>query len=100
MIVGRLAEGVSHKTAEAEIQSIGQQLAVEFPATNDSRAFALLEFRAAAMPGGTRGGVVQLSALLLSIVAALWLVVCLNVANLFLARSMKRRQELAVRRAL
>ena len=41
-----------------------------------------------------------MSVLLLSIVAALWLVVRLNVANLFLARSMNRRQELAVRLAM
>ena len=99
-IVGRLAEGVSHETAGSEIQSIGRQLAIEYPRTNESRAYSVLGFREAALPGGARGGVLQLSGLLLSIVTALWLVVCLNVANLFLARSMKRRQELAVRRAL
>lgn len=99
-IVGRLAEGVSHETAGSEIQAIGRQLALEYPRTNDPRAYSVLGFREAALPGGARGGVLQLSVLLLSVVAALWLVVCLNVANLFLARSMKRRQELAVRRAL
>lgn len=99
-IVGRLAEGVSHADAAGEIESIGQQLATEYPGTNESRAYAAMGFRAAAMPGSARGGIVQMSVLLLSIVAALWLVVCLNVANLFLARSMKRRQELAVRLAM
>ncbi|MFB3111939.1 MAG: FtsX-like permease family protein, partial [Gemmatimonadales bacterium] len=99
-IVGRLADGVSHAAAASEIESIGQQLATEYPRTNESRAYAVTGFREAALPGGARGGVVQMSVLLLSIVAALWLVVCLNVANLFLARSMKRRQELALRLAL
>ena len=99
-IVGRLAEGITHLAAESEIRSIGRQLAVEYPRTNDSRGYSVVAFRDAAIPSGARGGVVQMSALLLSIVGALWLVVCLNVANLFLARSMKRRQEMAVRRAL
>lgn len=99
-IVGRLADGVSHAAAASEIESIGQQLATEYPRTNESRAYAVTGFREAALPGGARGGVVQMSVLLLSIVAALWLVVCLNVANLFLARSMKRRHELAIRLAI
>ena len=99
-IVGRLAEGVTHAAAESEIQSIGQQLAVEYPRFNESREYSVLGFREAAVPGVARGDLVQMSALLLSVVGALWLVVCLNVANLFLARSMKRRQEMAVRRAL
>ena len=99
-IVGRLADDVSHAAAASEIESIGQQLATEYPRTNEGRAYAVTGFREAALPGGARGGVVQMSVLLLSIVAALWLVVCLNVANLFLARSMKRRQELALRLAI
>ena len=98
-IVGRLADGVSYAGAAAEIESIRRQLSDEYPIVA-SRAYAVLGFREAAMPGGERGGIVQMSVLLLSIVAALWLVVCLNVANLFLARSLKRRQELAVRLAM
>ena len=65
----------------------GRQLATEYPRTNGSRGYAVLGFREAAMPEGARGGIVQMSVLLLAIVATLWLVVCLNVANLFLARS-------------
>ena len=99
-IVGRLAEGVSQAAAATEIESIGQQLAIEYPSTNDSRRSAVVGFREAAMPGGARGQIVQLSVPLLSIVAGLWLVVCLNVASLFLARSMKRRREFAIRIAM
>ena len=99
-IIGRLADGVSQAAAAVEIESIGRQLANEYPRTNESRGYAVLGFREASLPGAARGDIVQMSVLLLAIVAALWLVVCLNVANLFLARSMKRRQELAVRLAM
>ena len=48
-------------------------------------------FNELALPGKARGPIIQMSALLLAIVGALWLVVCHNVANLFFARSSKRR---------
>lgn len=99
-ILGRLADGISREAAEADIRVIGQQLTIEHPRYNEGRVYTVQGFRESAIAGAPRDIMVQMSALLLSIVAALWLVVCLNVANLFLARSMKRRRELAVRRAL
>ena len=99
-IVGRLTEGTPLSTAANEVASLGQQLAAEYPQTNERRAYTATAFREAAMPGEARGPIVQMSMLLLGVVTALWMVVCLNVANLFLARSMRRRQELAVRIAM
>lgn len=99
-LVGRLADDVTREAAGAEIESIAAQLATEYPSTNSERVYRAVDIGAATVPGATRSDVVRMSGLLLAIVGALWLVVCLNVANLFLARAMKRRQELAVRLAM
>jgi putative ABC transport system permease protein len=100
LAIGRLAEGVSIASADAEIRGLAEQLAAEYPSTNSSRRYQAVGFREAAMPGSVRADVVRMSVLLLAIVGALWLVVCLNVSNLLFARTLKRRRELAVRRAL
>ena len=98
--LARLVEGGSLTAANEEIRTLAAQLAAEYPNTNESRSYRLIGLREASMPGSVRSSVVQLSVGLLAIVGALWLVVCLNVSNLLLARSWKRRQELAIRRAL
>lgn len=98
--VGRLAEGATVDGANDEIAALGGQLAVEYPNTNSQREYHAVSFRDGAMPGRTKGAVMQMSVLLVAIVTALWMVVCLNVSNLLLARSLRQRSELAIRAAL
>lgn len=98
--VGRLAEGATVDGANEEIAALGAQLALEYPNTNNQREYHAISFRDGAMPGRTKGAVIQMSALLVAIVTALWMVVCLNVSNLLLARSLRQRSELAIRAAL
>jgi putative ABC transport system permease protein len=93
--VGRLAPGVSVETARAELSAIAAQLSQEYPQTNSGNGaaarplFEVLVSTAEPMLKVLAGAVI-----------AMLLIACVNLANLLLARSSGRAQELAVRRAL
>ncbi len=99
-IVARLAPGVSRPAALEEIQVLGERLANQYPDTNGRRAYDVVPVQDAVVPGVPRHQLALAGGLLLAVVGVLWLVVCLNVANLFMVRALRRRQELAVRQAL
>ncbi len=94
-VIGRLRAGVSRETAEAEMRVIAQQLAKENPRTNaniGSDVVPMAEYLV--------GGVRKTLWLLVGAVGLLLLVACANVANLLVARTMRRARELAIRTAL
>ena len=91
----RLAPGVSETIAQTEIKGISQDLAREYPEANrdwTATVVSLQEQRTAAI-----GTSLQL---LLGAVGMVLLIVCLNLANLLLARSIARLPEFGVRLAL
>ena len=93
-IVGRLRPGVSVEVAQAELESILQALAAEDPNRwgLGARSSHLQERIARPFRAGM---------LLLAAAAGLvMLIVCLNLSNMLLARSPRRRREMAVRRSL
>jgi putative ABC transport system permease protein len=94
-ILGRLAPSVAMTTANREVAGIAKQLETEYPALNAKRG-ARVESMTEAIVGNVRP---QLLVLLGSVVLVL-LIVCVNVANLFLARAASRTREVAVRTAL
>ncbi len=93
-VIGRLKKGVSQNQALAELNSIATQLVKMSGET--------LELRANLIP--LLDTVVSKSRLpiwiLLGAVGAVLLIVCVNLANLMLARAEQREHESAIRRAL
>ena len=96
--VGRLKSGVSSRQAEASLNLLAQQLAKEYPDSNEGQSIMITA------PGfilpDLRGAVVSFSWVLMGAVGLVLLVTCTNLAGLMLARATDRRKEIAIRLAM
>ncbi|HVH57269.1 MAG TPA: ABC transporter permease [Vicinamibacterales bacterium] len=93
--VGRTRPGVSVEQARAEIDTIGKQLAKQYPDANEG-----VDMTAVSLHEAMVGNVRQAFWVLLGAVGFVLLIACVNVANLLLARAASRESEIAVRTAL
>src|SRR5688572_17748313 len=93
--IGRLAPGVSVDRAQAELNVIGDALAVQYPDANKGWAI-----RAAPLLKDTSAPVRKQLWFLFGAAACVLIIACANVANLVLAHAAGRRHELATRIAL
>ena len=96
VVVGRLAEGVTVESARSEMEVIGRQLAVAYPATNRDLLPEIQTFSQFFI--GPNGALIYGS--MWGAVGFVLLIACANLANLQLARAMGRSREISVRIAL
>ena len=92
---GRLKPGVTLAQAQAEMDEVARNLAVAYPEADAGHNIKLVS-----MKQDLVGNVEPLLFVLLAAVGFLMLIICANVANLLLARSVARSREFAIRSAL
>jgi putative ABC transport system permease protein len=91
----RLKAGATRGAAQEELNALGEELARQYPRTNND-----VRFRLEALRQNVTGNVQQPLVILLATVGFVLLIACVNVANLLIARGASRRTELAIRAAI
>jgi predicted permease len=95
-VIGRLAKGVSFQTAEADLNTIAKSLAQQYPKDDDGMGVTLSTSKEWLADNDLRTKLW----VLMSAVAFLLLIACVNLANLLLAKATGRTREISVRAAL
>ena len=93
--IGRVRAGSTPEQSNAEVETIGRQLAQKYPDNNEGVGMGTLPLHEAMV-----GDIRKSFGLLLGAVGFVLLIACVNVANLLLARAASRENEMAVRAAL
>jgi predicted permease len=93
--VAKLRRGIPLGQAQAELTGIGARLQATYPSDNKDKSFRFVPLQEQLV-----GSVRPMLMLLMASVGLILLIACVNVTHLYLARSIERQRELAVRTAL
>jgi putative ABC transport system permease protein len=94
-VIARLRPGVDARSAQREMSNIASALEREYPASNRDMGVLVKP-----MLDAVAGGIKPTLRLLTAAVGVLLLIACANVANLLLAKGLRRERETSIRSAL
>jgi predicted permease len=97
-VVGRLKPGVTQSQGAAELATLAQRFAKQYPDTDKGGGFRFEQ--AGSLPPRDKSTVLLFIATLSIVVLLVLCIACANVANLLLAQSASRQREMAVRIAV
>src|SRR5687768_784289 len=97
-LFGRLAPGATIESARAELEAVYADITREHPASYSANA--QMQVRATLLGDQIAAPARTILIVLLAAAALVFIIACSNVANLILARSVRRESELAIRAAL
>ncbi|MGO9317981.1 MAG: ABC transporter permease [Terracidiphilus sp.] len=102
-LVGRLKPGVTAASAEAALSTLASNLEKAYPIEQKDQTFTtrpLPRLNTSGGPSSEKDNMRLISTFLFGMAGVVLLVACLNIANMFLARSLSRRKEMALRLTL
>jgi predicted permease len=99
-VKGRLKPAVTVQQAQADLQVIAQNLAVEHPQTNKDRKVALVPTSQVHIHPDADRTLLPIALGLMLVVGLVLLVACANVASMLLARASGRQKEIGIRLAI